>query len=129
MILVAPRVNKLELKPVTVKAGQPVVIDAQFVAEPEPTAQWSFEENPLTANDRISMTLAPPSAKLTILASKRADTGKYAIKLTNDSGTDVGYCDVIVLAAPSKPKGPIEVKDVKKLDISHHFSTPTSTRI
>lgn len=104
----------MNLKAITVKAGQPIVIDAQFVAEPEPTAQWSFEENPLTAGDRISMALAPPSAKLTILASKRADTGKYAIKLTNDSGSDVGYVDVTVLSAPSKPKGPIEVKDVKK---------------
>jgi hypothetical protein len=114
MKLVAPRVDKLNLKPVTVKAGQPIVIDAQFVAEPAPTGQWSFEETPLEPNERVSMVLAPPSAKLTILGSKRSDTGKYAIKLTNDSGSDVGYCDVIVLSAPSKPKGPIEVKDVKK---------------
>lgn len=110
------------MKPVTVKAGQPIVIDASFVAEPEPTAQWSFEDTPLTANERVSMALAPPSAKLTILGAKRADTGKYAIKLTNDSGTDVGYCDVIVLSAPSKPKGPIEVKDVKKLVNLLYFS-------
>ncbi len=110
----APRVDKLNLKPVTVKAGQTVVIDAVFVAEPEPTAQWAFEETPLAPNERMSMALAPPKANLTILNAKRSDTGKYAVKLTNDSGTDTGYVDVIVLAAPSKPKGPIEVKDVKK---------------
>lgn len=104
----------MNLKAITVKAGQPIVIDAQFVAEPAPTGVWSFEDKPLEASDRVSMALAPPSAKLTILNAKRADTGKYAIKLTNDSGSDVGYLDVTVLSAPSKPKGPIEVKDVKK---------------
>lgn len=107
----------MALKCVTVKAGQPIVVDAAFSAEPEPTGQWAFEETPLEPNERVSMSLVPKSAKLTILKAKRSDTGKYSIKLTNDSGSDIGYCDVIVLDAPSKPKGPIEVKDVKKYDV------------
>lgn len=110
----APRIDKINLKPVTVKAGQPVVIDAAYVAEPQPTGVWSFEEKQLEQDDRFSMSLAPRSAKLTINVSKRSDSGKYSIKLTNDSGSDTGYVDVIVLSAPSKPKGPIEVKEVKK---------------
>lgn len=102
------------MRSLTVKVGQPIVIDAPFAAEPEPTCSWSYEGTELKPDERISMTVGPKGAKLTILNSKRKETGKYTLKATNDSGSDTATCEVVVLAAPSKPKGPIEVKDVKK---------------
>jgi hypothetical protein len=125
------------MRPVTVKAGQNVLVDAQYVAEPEPTGSWSLEGVELAPNDRFSFSLGGNSAKLNLLKAKRSDTGKYVLKLTNGSGTDQAGCDIIVLcklayfenayyyvqlsklflifkAEPSKPRGPIEIKDVKK---------------
>ena len=93
----APRIDKLNLKSVTVKAGQPVNLEASFLAEPEPTGTWSFEGTQITPNDRISYTIDAKVSKLVLLNSKRSDTGKYTIKLTNDSGTDSASVDVVVL--------------------------------
>lgn len=106
----------MSMRSLTVKVGQTIVIDAPFVAEPEPTVTWSYEGNELKADDRVSMTVGPKGAKLTILNAKRSETGKYTLKASNDSGSDTATCDVVVLAAPTKPKGPIEARDVKKLD-------------
>jgi hypothetical protein len=41
---VAPRIDKTSLKNVTVKAGQMVNLEAQFLAEPEPSYLWSSEK-------------------------------------------------------------------------------------
>lgn len=85
------------MKPVTVKAGQTINVEAAFVAEPEPTAVWSYDGKELTQADRTSFAQTPKSVKLTITSSKRSDTGKYTIRLTNDSGFDSAAIDVIVL--------------------------------
>jgi hypothetical protein len=85
------------MRPVTVKAGQNVTIDAVYVAEPEPTGSWSLEGVDLAPNDRFTFYLGGNSAKLNLLKAKRSDTGKYLLKLTNDSGTDQAGCDIIVL--------------------------------
>lgn len=51
---------------------------------------------------------------MSIQQTKRSDTGKYQIKLTNDHGSDSAEIEVVILSAPARPKGPITVKDVKK---------------
>ena len=94
--------DKLNLKPVTVKAGQTVNLEASFRAEPEPTGFWSFDGVQITPNDRFSSTIDAKGAKLVLLNSKRTDTGKYTIKLTNDSGSDSASVDVIVLCKNKK---------------------------
>jgi len=85
------------LKPVTVKAGQTVNLEASFLAEPAPTGSWSFEGVQINQDDRVSYSIDEKGAKLVLLNSKRTDTGKYTIKLTNDSGSDSASVDVIVL--------------------------------
>ena len=85
------------MKTVTVKAGQTVVVDVNFVAEPEPTSQWSLEGKAIENNERTLLGLTPNTAKLTITNSKRSDTGKYNIKLTNSTGSDSAFVDVVVL--------------------------------
>ena len=98
----APRIDKVNLKTVTVKAGQTIVVDVNFVAEPEPTAHWSLEGKVIENGERSSLSLAPNAAKLTIINSKRSDTGKYSIKLTNSTGSDSAFIDVVVLCKKFK---------------------------
>ncbi|CAF0846330.1 unnamed protein product [Brachionus calyciflorus] len=111
---VAPRIDKLSLKPVTVKAGQTINVEANFIAEPQPTGAWSIEGKEIVQDDRTSFTLGAKNTKVVITNAKRSDTGKYTIKLTNSSGSDTASVEVCVLSAPGRPNGPIEVKDVKK---------------
>jgi hypothetical protein len=94
---VAPRIDRLSLRPVTIKAGQNVVIDAAYVAEPEPTGSWSLNGVDLVPNDRFSFSLGGNSAKLTLLKAARSDSNKYTLKLTNDSGSDQAGCELVVL--------------------------------
>ena len=106
----------MNLKNLTVKAGQTITIEPRFIAEPEPSSTWSFDSVEVKPDERVSMGLEIKSAKLVILNAKRSDTGKYTIKLMNSVGSDSASCDVIVLCAPAKPNGPIEVKDIKKYE-------------
>jgi hypothetical protein len=86
-----------KIKNVVVKAGQIITVETSFEAEPEPTATWSVDGKHIVPDQRISTSLTPNSIKLTILASKRSDSGKYTIKLTNTQGSDSTNLDVTVL--------------------------------
>ena len=97
------------------KAGQTINLDLKYSAEPEPTAIWSLTDLELKPDERVSMINEQKVAKLIVLNAKRSDTGKYTVKLTNSVGSDSATCEVVVIGPPAKPKGPLEVTDVKKL--------------
>ncbi len=97
------------MKTITVKANQPINIDIPFLAEPTLLAGKDVK-----ADERLSSVLSEKLLKISVQSTKRSDTGKYLVKLTNDHGFDSCELDVVILAAPSKPKGPLVVKDVKK---------------
>ena len=73
------------------------------------------------------MTQTDKSAKLVITQAVRADTGRYIITLVNSSGNDTAECEVIVLGPPSKPRGPLEVKEVTKSSVTLSWSPPADT--
>ncbi len=102
------------MKTITVKANQPINIDIPFLAEPLPTLAWTFAGKDVISDERFSNVLSEKLLKISVQSTKRSDTGKYLVKLTNDHGFDSCELDVVILAAPSKPKGPLVVKDVKK---------------
>jgi hypothetical protein len=66
-------------------------------------------------------------AKLVIVKSVRADTGRYTIRLVNTSGTETAECDVIVLGPPSRPRGPLEIKEVTKSSVTLSWTPPEDT--
>lgn len=143
-----PRINKVNLKSITIKQGQTATLEAPFAAEPLPTMTWlrdttvnsEFKQKKncdlyfcffflkeLTPDDRIQMTLTDKLAKLVITKAVRADSGRYTIRLVNDSGTDTAECEVVVLGPPSKPRGPLEVKGVTKSTVTLAWLPPTDT--
>lgn len=71
------------------------------------------------------MTQTDKLAKLVITKSVRADTGRYSIRLTNNTGTDTAECEVIVLGPPSKPGGPLQAKNVTKSSVTLSWTPPT----
>ena len=70
------------------------------------------------------MTQTDKLAKLVITKAVRADTGRYTIRLVNSSGTETADCEVIVLGPPSRPRGPLEVKEVTKSSVTLSWSPP-----
>ena len=73
------------------------------------------------------MTQTDKSAKLVITQALRADTGRYTLTLVNSSGNDTAECEVIVLGPPSKPRGPLEVKEVTKSSVTLSWSPPADS--
>lgn len=71
------------------------------------------------------MTQTDKLAKLVITKAVRADTGRYFIRLVNDSGSETADCEVIVLGPPSKPRGPLEIKGVTKSSVTLSWLAPT----
>ena len=78
----------------------------------------------LKADDRTELTQTDKLAKVVIVKALRADTGRYTIRLANDSGSETAECDVIVLGPPSRPRGPLEVKDVTKSSVTLSWTPP-----
>ncbi|CAF3493075.1 unnamed protein product, partial [Rotaria sp. Silwood2] len=75
----------------------------------------------LISEDRTRMTYSDKLAKLIITTSIRADTGRYLIRLVNDSSEETGDCEVIVLGPPSIPRSSLEVKGVTKSKITNYL--------
>ncbi|KAI3379405.1 hypothetical protein SNEBB_010472 [Seison nebaliae] len=109
---VRPRLDKMSMKPIVVKAGQTININTTFFAEPEPEASWKRADVLLAADDRTSMSSNEKNAKLTITNAKRSDTNIYYLTLTNSSGHETGTVDVTVLSKPNIPGGPLKVQEV-----------------
>ena len=84
-----------------------------------------FQE--VTGDDRTQITQTDKLAKLVITKAVRGDTGKYTIRLVNDSGSETAECEVIVLGPPSKPRGPLEVKGVTKSSVTLAWTPPADT--
>ena len=102
------------MKNITIKATQPFSVDLPFRAEPLPTLSWTFNGKDVNSDTRFSHDLGENLLKLSGKETKRSDTGKYLVKLTNAYGSDSCEVDLVVLSAPSKPKGPLEIKEVRK---------------
>lgn len=125
-----PRIDKKTFVNITLKAGQTATIEANYVAEPQPTYVWSTENgSEFTEDDRTKMSIEPTKVRIVVEKAKRSDTKKYIIKLTNDSGSDTANIDLVVLGAPGRPKGPLEIVSVRKYDlICIHLSRSKTCR-
>lgn len=120
-----PRIDKKNLLNVTVKAGQTATLEAKYVAEPAAEMNWSIENgDEIKESERVKMSIEPTVVRIVIENAKRADTKRYCIKLTNQSGSDSALIDLVVLGAPSRPKGPLEVIGVKKDQVTLKFQKP-----
>lgn len=98
-------------KAITVKAGEPIVVDVPFVASPIP--QCSFMKNgvPVPKDDQHQITIEPNGVKLQIPAAKVDDAGSYTCQLKNDMGKAECNIHVNVIDRPSQPQGPLTVTD------------------
>uniref|UniRef100_A0A8B9BGN9 Titin n=1 Tax=Anser brachyrhynchus TaxID=132585 RepID=A0A8B9BGN9_9AVES len=105
----------------TVKAGDPIRIEAGVRGKPQPEVVWTKDKDAtdLTRSPRISIETTSDTSKFVLTQSRRSDGGKYVITATNTAGSFVAYATVIVLDKP----GP--VRNLKVTDISSDRCTVT----
>ncbi|XP_037071181.1 LOW QUALITY PROTEIN: twitchin-like [Pollicipes pollicipes] len=108
----APKIDRTNLRPIKIRAGQNFSYDVDVAGEPPPSKKWTLNKKPVTPSDRVKLTPSDYNIKLTVRMATRADTGTYTLTAENDNGTDSADVEVIVLGKPAPPTGPLKVSDV-----------------
>uniref|UniRef100_A0A1I8G362 Ig-like domain-containing protein n=1 Tax=Macrostomum lignano TaxID=282301 RepID=A0A1I8G362_9PLAT len=107
-----PRIDRMGIKPVNIKAGAPIVLELKFIGEPPPTPVWVVGDNPLAEDIQVESDIG--CSKVTIKEGLRKHTGLYRLTVTNEVGEDSAEIEVVVLGKPSRPEGPLQVSEVTK---------------
>lgn len=112
-----PRIDRSNLKPLLIRAGKPIRYDVNVRGEPAPVITWYQNDKELKPEELPSSSEIkniPYNTKISIIETVRKHTGIYKIIAVNEHGQDEATVEVNILAPPSKPRGPLDVKDVTK---------------
>lgn len=113
------------LKNVVIKKNQMFKFDIKFGGEPEPNVKWLKDGKEIVADDdRITIEKHERNTIITVKRGVRSDSGKYALELSNGSGTIQSQCDVIVLDKPTPPLGPLEPVEVRSTHAKVKWNKP-----
>lgn len=93
----APKIDRRNLNPVTVKAGQAFSFDVKVKGEPAPTVRWKLKDKAVEERSDLSITNIPYNTKLVCDKSQRIDAGIYRIIASNAHGEDNAEVEVFVL--------------------------------
>ncbi|XP_013785867.1 twitchin-like, partial [Limulus polyphemus] len=112
--LLAPSIDRKNLKDMTIKAGLPIKFDVSVSGEPPPTVSWNLNGDILKPDNHREIENVDYNSKLTVRRTTRADCGEYTILAVNSSGKDSAVVKVTIVDKPTPPEGPLEVSDVHK---------------
>ncbi|OTF83664.1 hypothetical protein BLA29_012727, partial [Euroglyphus maynei] len=87
-------------------------LDVNVRGEPPPKITWKLADKVVTNDQHYDIVNVDYNTKLTINDCERLHTGKYLIIAENEVGRDEAPVEICVLAAPSRPKGPLKVENV-----------------
>jgi hypothetical protein len=110
-----PRIDRKTLQKKILHVDQMLRIEADFVGEPDPNVVWFLPNGAkLVADERLILEVNIEDRNTSLLVRKcaRSDTGVYKITAKNDQGSDEAECEVLVVSAPGKPMGPLEVSNI-----------------
>ncbi len=101
--LVAPKIDRKHLRPITVKAGQIVSFDVPVEGEPPPKVTWSFKGEDKKSSGRFKVENPDYSTKFQIRQTARGDSGTYTVKASNVNGSDTATVEVNILGKTKYP--------------------------
>ncbi|XP_047102318.1 twitchin isoform X3 [Schistocerca piceifrons] len=110
----APRIDRRNLRDVTLSAGSTLKFDVNIIGEPPPNVEWRYGSIPLKSSKTVQVDNVDYNSKLVIRPVHRGDSGEYTITATNTSGKDSVTVNVTVTDKPTAPEGPLQVSDVHK---------------
>lgn len=93
----APKIDKKNLKNITVKEGEPVLYDVKVLGEPPPDITWSFASKPISSAGARQIDTTPNHTKFYHQNPERKDSGVYTITASNKYGTDTAQVEVTVV--------------------------------
>jgi len=107
-----PRIDRTNLNPIRINAGQSFVFDVKVTGEPIPDKKWSLKKKEIKPHGAHMMSFQDYSTKLRVGDATRAESGTYTIFAENCNGTDSVDVEVIVLDVPGAPMGPLKVSEI-----------------
>lgn len=107
-----PYIDRTNLELQTIKRGKDIKLDVNVRGEPPPTITWKLLDKVVTNDTYVDILNVDYNTKLTIRDAQRIHSGKYKIIAENEVGRDEAEVEICVLAAPSRPKGPLKVENV-----------------
>lgn len=121
----APKIDRANLKDMTIKAGQHIRLDVKVSGEPPATKTWFLNKERLDhPRDDLNIELDDYRTKFYVPVASRVHSGKITLKAENESGRDEATIEVLVLDKPSKPEGPLRISDVHKEGASLKWNPP-----
>lgn len=114
------------MKEIRLKHGQKLEVQIDFIGAPCPEVQWIDTKTgkPIESDSRLTISNYDDHTILTIIDTKRPDSGEYKLRLTNVNGSCDGILPVIIMDKPSPPQGPLEITDVDKDNVDLKWRPP-----
>uniref|UniRef100_A0A5K3EN24 non-specific serine/threonine protein kinase n=1 Tax=Mesocestoides corti TaxID=53468 RepID=A0A5K3EN24_MESCO len=109
-----PWIDKSRIQIIKLKVGQPFEINLRYRAEPDPEVKWFADETPMESNDEYELIFNNRDSGIKVNNAQRKHTRLYKLVVSNEVGFDEATVEVVVLGKPTKPRGPLEVKEVTK---------------
>lgn len=97
MVAVPPKIDRSNLKDLTIKGGQNIKVDVKISGEPPPVKIWYQNKARLETKNNLTIESEDYKTKLTIIPASREHTGTYTIKAENDYGSDTATFQITVL--------------------------------
>ncbi|KAJ8898143.1 hypothetical protein PR048_003503 [Dryococelus australis] len=99
-------------------------IEVKFRGYPKPEINWLKNGTPLTSTKHCSIFIDESSSTIAIYSLEKEDSGTYTIKAVNEAGSAVYNFSLRVIDKPSKPEGPLIVKDIRNESVTIEWKPP-----
>ncbi|XP_037720926.1 twitchin isoform X30 [Drosophila subpulchrella] len=110
----APKIDRRNLRDITLSSGTALKLDANITGEPAPKVEWKFSNYHLQSGKNVTIESPDYYTKLVIRPTQRSDSGEYLVTATNSSGKDSVLINVVITDKPTPPNGPLQISDVHK---------------
>lgn len=94
---VPPKIDRKNLRHLTVKEGEPIYLDVKVAGEPAPEVTWLHNGKTILQTTQRHIDNVPYNTKFINDNPERKDTGTYKITATNMYGTDTEEIEINVI--------------------------------
>ena len=100
-----PKIERKNLKDITVSAGDMLKFDANVIGEPPANVTWKKDTEDLEGDGKsVIITNVPYNTKVVIRSVKRSDQGSYEVLAKNQCGKDMVTVNLRVIDRPGPPE-------------------------
>lgn len=94
------------------RVGDEWIVEANFDGYPAPQITWYREEEIIESTTMHTIITTEKTSTITINKLDRSDSGKYVVEARNSAGSSTVELQLKVIDKPSKPEGPIVVREM-----------------